>query len=246
MGISMVRARKNLKYIAFPIVVAAYMGILPAQAGAPNTGTDILTGRTEASYVKGRYGYVTLSGTVSRILDNDRFILDYGNGVTQVNYDDALHDLFKKTKRTIKTDDKVTVIGKIDNKWFTSREILASSIIYISDDYMLIYKPPGVAGDELPAIVGTIDPSLLEDGRVALTGIVSGVAYKGSFTLRYEEGTIQVDAFGVKIPDTNQIVSGDVVTVYGKIDNSFFRSRTLTAETVEKIGIFSRVLPASQ
>ena len=57
-----------------------------------NTGTNITTGRTVASYVEGKYGFVTLSGTVSKVLDHDRFELDYGNGLTQIDCDDALHE----------------------------------------------------------------------------------------------------------------------------------------------------------
>ncbi len=214
-----------------------------AVKASANTGTNISTGRTADSYVEGKYGYVTLSGTVSKILDNDRFMLDYGNGVTQIDCDDALHDLLKRSPRKIKTGDKVTVSGKIDNNWFTKREILVSTIIHITDDYTLLYKrPEAAAGEKVPAvIIGVAKPSLFLDGQVALTGIVSGVANEESFTLRYENGTIQVNASGIKIPDNNRIARGNVVTVYGKIDNSFFKDRTITAETIEKIGLYSRV-----
>jgi len=205
-----------------------------------NTGTNITTGRTAASYIEGKYGYVTISGTISKVLDNDRFELDYGNGFTQIDCDDALHDVFEKSGHRIKVGDKVTVTGKIDNNWFTKHEILVSSILHITEDYVLLYKRAATAGEEVPVIVGVAKPSLFLDGQVALTGIVSSTVYEGSFTLRYEDGTIQVDAAGIKIPDNNHIVSGDIVTVYGKIDNSFFQNRAITAETVEKIGVYSR------
>jgi len=212
-------------------------------SASANTGTNINTGRTVDSYVEGEYGYVTLSGTVSKILDNDRFVLDYGNGITQVDCDDALHDLLKRSPRKIKTGDKVTVSGKIDNSWFTKREILVSSILHITDNYTLLYKRPKIeSGEDVPAvIIGVAKPSLFLDGQVALTGIVSEVSDEDSFTLRYEDGTIQVNASGIKIPDSNRIVGGNVVTVYGKINNSFFKDRTITAATIEKIGLYSRV-----
>ena len=152
-------------------------------------------------------------------------------------------NLFEKSDHKIKAGDSVTVTGKIDNNWFTKHEILVSSILHITDNYILIYKRPSA---EAPAIVGVAKPSLFLDGQVALTGIVSGVAYEGNFTLRYEDGTIQVNASGIKIPDDTRIASGDVVTVYGKIDNSFFQDRAITAETVERIGVYSRVSPASR
>ena len=246
-------AEKVRRYAACAILASALMSyFVPdvlAETGAdkatPNTGTNITTGRTAASYVKGAYGYMTLSGTVSKVLDNDRFELNYGNGITQIDCDDALHDLFQKNGRRIKIGDKVTVTGKIDNKWFAKHEILVSSILHITDDYILLYRRLGSAGGEVPAIVGAAKPSLFLDGQIALTGIVCGVAYEGSFTLCYEDGTIQVNASGIKIPDSNRIVSDDVVTVYGKIDSSFFKDRAINAETVEKIGIFSRVLPSN-
>jgi len=208
----------------------------------PNTGTNVTTGRTADSYVEGWYGYVTLSGTVSKILDNDRFELDYGNGVTQIDCDDALHDLFQKSGHSIKVGDKVTVTGKVDNSWFTRHEILVSAILHITDNYILLYKRPSAG---IPAI-GVAKPSLFQGGQVALTGVVSGDAYNDNFALRYEDGMIQVNASGIKIPDSNRIVSGDVVTVYGKIDNSFFRDRIIKAETVEKIGLYSRASPGGQ
>jgi uncharacterized protein YdeI (BOF family) len=212
-----------------------------ASGATANTGTNIHTGRTADSYVEGEYGYVTISGTVSKILDSDRFVLDYGNGVTQVDCDDALHELLKKSDRKIKTGDKVTVSGKIDNEWFTKREILVSSILYIADDYILLYKiPVANTGAVIPAVVGVAKPSLFLDNQVALTGIVSKTNDNGSFTMLYKDGTIRVDDSGIKIPDDNRIASGDVVTVYGKIDNSFFQSQSITAETVEKIGLYSR------
>lgn len=112
---------------------------------------------------------------------------------------------------------------------------------FISPMIILLYKRPAASrGDEIPIIVGVAKPSLFLNGQVALTGIVSAVAYKGSFTLYYQDGTIQVDASSIKIPDNNSIAKGDVVTVYGTIDNSFFKNRAITVETVEKIGVFSR------
>lgn len=137
------QSRKTWDHAGCVIRMLALMGVFASSAfaetasgkAAPNTGTNIATGRTPESYVEGKYGYVTLSGTVSKILDNDRFELDYGNGVTQIDYDDALHELFKKTDHKIKAGDKVTVTGKIDNNWFTRREILVSSILHITDDY---------------------------------------------------------------------------------------------------------------
>ena len=234
----------------YAMLIAALMGCSAHQGfaemnpdKAENTGTNVHTGRTPGSYIEGRYSYLTLSGVVSKILDKDRFDLDYGNGVAQIDCDDALHDLLAKSIRKIKAGDKVTVTGKIDNQWFAKREILVSSILHITKDYIVLYKRPTAAGDEVPAvIVGAAKPSLFLDGQVALTGIVTGVSYR-SFTLRYEDGTIQVKAFSIKIPDDNRIVSGDVVTVYGKIDNSFFKDREINAETIEKIGVYSRALP---
>jgi len=241
------RNGKTWSYAAW--IVMAVIGLhyaIPALAeSSPNSGTNIVTGRTAASYVKGQYGYVTLSGTVSKILDNDRFELDYGNGITQIDYDDALHELLKKSGRKIKRGDRVTVTGKIDNSWFTKRQILVSSILHITDDYVVLYKRPAAEGEEVPAIISVAKPSLFLNGQIALTGIVGGVAYAGSFTLHYEGGTIQVDATDIKIPESNRIISGDVVTVYGKVDNSFFKDRAIKAETVEKIGVYSRVLPAA-
>ncbi len=234
------QAQKHIFYSMLAIALMSY----PASNGFAETGTNIRTERTAASYVKGKYGYVTLSGTVSKILDENRFELDYGNGITQIDYDNALRDLFENIDRKIKAGDKVTVTGRLDNNWFTKREILVSSILHIADNYILLYKRPvAAAGDEVPAIVGVAEPSLFLQGQVALTGIVSRVENKGSFILRYEEGAIQVNASSIKIPDSNRIATGDVVTVYGKINNSFFKNRAIAAETIEKIGVYSRKLP---
>ena len=233
-------------FIAALVISVAFVETGSSKADQ-NTGTNIQTGRTDSSYVEGKYGYVTISGTVSKVLDSDRFELDYGNGITQVDYDDALHDLFKKTDRKIMVGDKVTVTGKIDNKWFSKREILVSSILHITNNYIRLYKRPAAHTEgDVPVIAGIADPSLLQNGRVALTGIISGVAFAGNFTLRYADGTIQVNASGINIPENNRIFTGDVVTVYGKIDNSFFKDRSITAETVEKIGIYNRLSPGKR
>jgi len=240
------KVRKDVAAILFAVALISAAPHVFAQTygSTTNTGTNINTGRTAESYVEGKYGYVTVSGTVSRVLDKDRFSLDYGNGVTQIDYDDALHDLFHKSARQLKVGDKVTVTGKIDDNWFSKHEILASSILQIVDNYTVLYKHPEASqGDEVPAIIAAAQPSLFLSGQVALTGIVTGIVYKNSFTIHYEDGTIEVNNSGIRIPDTNRIVSGDVVTVYGKIENSFFKNRQITAETIEKIGVYSRVSP---
>lgn len=72
---------------------------------------------------------ITLTGTVGKTTDDQKFMLNYAGGSIQVDADDLC---MEETNR-LHTGDRVTVIGEIDDDWFEKREIEADHILRVSD-----------------------------------------------------------------------------------------------------------------
>jgi hypothetical protein len=77
-------------------------------------------------------GSVTIAGTVSKITDSDEFDLSYDGGMIHVDTNDAWPNIFKKdannAAKQLMVGDHVVVMGKIDDNFFSKREIDAKSL----------------------------------------------------------------------------------------------------------------------
>ena len=80
--------------------------------------------RAQHPYMQPDSAWVTLSGTVTSVRD-DRFRLDYGEGVITVEMDDW--DWYDRDRKVL-TGDEVTVSGQIDDGLYERRTIEASSV----------------------------------------------------------------------------------------------------------------------
>lgn len=68
--------------------------------------------------------YVTLSGTVGKIVDGDEFELRHGKGTIMVDTNDDWPNLFDNNAgQILKTGDKVRVSGEVDDNLFTKKEM---------------------------------------------------------------------------------------------------------------------------
>lgn len=81
------------------------------------------------TYVLGEEGEsVAVTGNVMRVMDDQKFVLNYDSGTIQVDADDIA---MSKTDR-LTVGDRVTVYGQIDNDWFEKHEIDADRIVEIN------------------------------------------------------------------------------------------------------------------
>ncbi len=71
---------------------------------------------------------ISLTGDISKIIDDDSFMLNYGNGMIRVDADEIE---FPKTER-LRVGDRVTVKGEIDDNWFGKRTLEAESMYRIN------------------------------------------------------------------------------------------------------------------
>ncbi|MCD6034301.1 MAG: hypothetical protein K0R63_42 [Rickettsiales bacterium] len=68
---------------------------------------------------------ISLSGRVGRVIDANKFELDYGNGIIKVD----AHNVSVPEKTALEAGDHVTVYGEITDHWFKDRDITADYIV---------------------------------------------------------------------------------------------------------------------
>ena len=78
---------------------------------------------------------IVISGTISRVTDDQEFMLNYTGGTIQVDAD----DISEAKTDWLAVGDQITVFGEIDDDWFEKREIDAERIVRVS------YYPPLVS-----------------------------------------------------------------------------------------------------
>ncbi|MBI1301759.1 MAG: NirD/YgiW/YdeI family stress tolerance protein [Alphaproteobacteria bacterium] len=184
--------------------------------------------------------YVTLSGSVARIMDGDEFELNYGSGMIKVDTNDTWPELFKaETNRVtnmLKTGDRVTVTGRVDKNWLTANEIEAEVISLSNGNSIVTYRNPASRNSWLDRNLDYFR----EGGRMSLTGTVTEVKNDHEFILQYGGGTIQIDTDGVNIPSASRIAVGERVTVYGTYDKGLFERNEIQAEAIDRGGYYTR------
>lgn len=172
---------------------------------------------------------VILSGTIERLNDDD-FVLDYGEDKVQVNLEDW--DWGADIEDRLREGQQVTVSGTVDDDWFEKRELDADNI-YVTTDYTYYYIV-----DENPAYTAQENErQTQQDGTFLSTrGEVTEVS-EDKITVESQGNTIQVDLSDLAYDPLDEqgvqrIKQGDRVYVFGDIDENFFEDKTMSAESL--------------
>jgi uncharacterized protein YdeI (BOF family) len=185
-------------------------------------------------YAQADDSWISLSGTVNAI-NRDSFTLDYGERTITVELDDA--DRQAETY-ALRMGDKVTVNGMIDDDFFETSKIEASSV-YIEKLGRHFYA--SALDEEDFATVTYLVPI---DGGVAVHGLVTEVN-GDEFTIDNGLRSVRVDVGDMSYDPLDdqgyqKVEVGDVVRAVGRVDDGFFEGRELMASSVttlvEEIG----------
>lgn len=197
--------------------VALAFGLMctgPAGADEPNP------------YRKSDESWISIGGEVVSV-SPDTFLLDYGDGIITVEMDDGDRDAdaYKLLK-----GDKVTVNGRIDDDFFETTSIEASSVyveklgtyLYASpndeEDYSVWYTVPVIAGETVvQGMVSEVggDEFVVNTGLRSVTVDVDEMAYD------------PLDEEGYQ-----RIETGDIVRVMGRMEDDLFEERELKASYI--------------
>lgn len=173
--------------------------------------------------------WITLTGKVASVA-SDSFRLDYGNEDIVVEMDD--YDWFNEN--AIKTGESVTVTGRMDNDFFESRKVEASSVYVDSRNEHFFAS----AADEEEAVFTAIIHDHLQDEEwVSLTGEVTRVDGQ-DITVDAGIHEYDIDANGLSYnpfdrEGEERIEVGERVAVYGQMDDAdLFDDREIEASSI--------------
>lgn len=205
---------------ALAVPALAVLLTASASAGEPNP------------YLKADDTWISISGTVDAVTA-DSFVLDYGDGTVRVEMDDGDRDAdaYKLLK-----GDKVTVSGRIDDDFFETTKIEASSV-FVENLGTTFYAS---AVDEESYV--TLDPSAVPPlviSRTVVRGIVSKVN-DDEFIIDTDSQLLRVDVSDMSFNPLDdegylKIDEGDRVKVIGEMDVNLFEGRELEADTIVKL-----------
>ncbi|MCH2546300.1 MAG: NirD/YgiW/YdeI family stress tolerance protein [Alphaproteobacteria bacterium] len=189
--------------------------------------------------------YITLSGTVGEITDNDEFKLKHPGGTIMVDTNDTWPDLFRKDADTIiKMGDRVTVTGKVDNNLFAANEIEAYQLTVDGSGYNRVYTNNNFGpenDDSYMASYGTYGSGLTDDQDVRLSGVVSSISDNEAFMLRYGNGEIRIETDDVEFTNANRLAVGDEVVVFGEVDEGWFKKKAIEADRIILSRAYSQI-----
>ncbi len=180
----------------------------------------------ENPYAMADNAWISISGEVESV-DPDEFVLDYGDGSVIVEMDDGDRDA---DAYKLMTGDDVTVSGLVDDDFFETTTIEASSVyvdklgtyFYASavdeeDDFVTVHTPVIMSETIVQGTVKEVD----DEEFVVDTG--------------FDELTVEVEEMAYNPLDDQgyqKVEAGDVVSVTGDMDTDFFEGRELVADTV--------------
>jgi uncharacterized protein YdeI (BOF family) len=177
-------------------------------------------------YLKPDDTWISISGTVKSVT-RDSFTLDFGDGMVIVEMDDGDRDA---DAYKLVEGDKVTVNGMIDDDFFETTSIEASSVyveklgtyFYASpvdeEDFTVWYTIPVAPGQ---AVVQGKVTKVQDDELIVNTGLRSI--------------TVEVDDMAYNPLDDEgyqKIEVGDTVRAIGTLDDELFDDQELEAESV--------------
>jgi len=181
---------------------------------------------TPDPYEKPNNTWISISGEVDAVSPN-AFTLDYDDGLIIVEMDDGDRDAdgYKLMK-----GDKVTVDGKIDDDFFETTTIEASSVFVQNIGTRFFASPI----DEEDRFVSTIAP--IVGSTTVVQGQVTGVS-DDTFTIDSDTRQVKVDVGRMTYNPLDdegyqKIEVGDRVSVIGTMDVGLFEGREFNASTV--------------
>jgi uncharacterized protein YdeI (BOF family) len=175
--------------------------------------------------------WLSVSGTVDSV-SGDAFMLDYGDKTIPVEMDD--YDWYSENPLVV--GDQVTVTGRMDDDFFQSRRIEASSL-YVDSLHTQFYAS---ADDEEDVTVPLVDFDTLRTGGLSLTGTVQSVDDEefvldtGAYDYRVDTQSLYYDPFDAT--GIQHVAVGDRVSVTGSIDDAdFFDNREIDATSLTEL-----------
>lgn len=173
--------------------------------------------------------WITLTGKVASVATNS-FTLDYGQNDIMVEMDD--YDWFNEN--AVKKGESVTVTGRMDNDFFESRKIEASTVYVDSRNEHFFAS---AADEEEAVLVSLVHDHLRDDEWVSLTGKVTRVNGQ-DITLDTGIHEYDIDANGLSYnpfdsEGAERIEVGERVAVYGVMDDAdLFDDREIEASSI--------------
>lgn len=179
-------------------------------------------------YEKPDGSYISLTGEVASSTPS-AFILDYGEGLVTVEMDDWE---WYADGYMILPEDQVTVYGYVDDDFYETTSIEASSV-YVEDLNTYFYAS---GADEESLSIAT---AAIYDLDFEITGEITAIDGR-EFKVDTGERTVTVDTWQLgynPVDDQGylRLDVGDRVTVFGDLDRDVFDNRELSAETIIKL-----------
>ena len=181
-------------------------------------------------YTRADGTWISISGTVRSVTPNT-FALDYGDGIVTVEMDDGDRDA---DAYKLIEGDKVTVYGKIDDDFYETTTIEASSV-YVEKLGTYFYASP--RDEEDVFFYSTVTPIVISSTSVQ--GTVSKVE-NGSFTIDTGLRSLEVEVDEMPYDPLDdegylKVRKGDYVRVTGDMDVRLFEGRVLEAASIVKL-----------
>lgn len=182
----------------------------------------------ENPYTEANGTWINLSGTVETVTRN-AFTLDYGDGIVTVEMDDGDRDA---DAYKLVSGDEVTVSGMVDDDFFESTSIEASSV-YVENIGTTFFSSAMDEEDSLYIAAPLAEYSTLVQGRV--TDVEDG-----QFTLDtgLRKIDVSVDELGYNPLDDSgyqKVEVGDRVSVSGDIDLGLFERQEMDAKSLVEL-----------
>lgn len=203
--------------------LAISAGLIAAATAIPASAQDV------SSTYDGEW--LSVSGTVESV-DGDSFMLDYGDNIIPVEMDD--YDWYSDNPLIV--GDQVTVTGRMDDDFFQSRRIEASSV-YVDSLHTHFYAS---AADEEDVTVPLVDFDTLRTGGLSLTGTVQSIDGEefvldaGAYDYKVDVQSLYYDPFDAA--GIQHVAVGDRVSVSGSIDDAdFFEKREIDATSLTEL-----------
>lgn len=195
---------------------------------APLVGTPAMA--LDKPYAKPDGSWISLSGEVTEV-HKDAFTLDYGPNKITVEMDDG--DWYDESKGLLQGD-KVTVYGVVDDDFYETSKIEASSVFVQG---LGTYFYASSADEEGGYLTNSwLTAPVVQIGDVTLNGTVKQVDGR-TFTIDTGTREMRVDTSQMAYNPVDEkgfqkIEKGDVVSVSGDLELNTFTNRELMADTV--------------
>ena len=219
------RILKLLARLAAPVALITLLATFAAAADNP---ANVMNQPDDS--------WINISGTVESVEVDEEFVLNYGPGTIEVEFDDG--DVIPDEYRLV-SGDKVTVVGRIDDDLFERREIEATSVYIEKLGTQFSNKGArqqnGTAQQDQLMIVQT--PVLVS--QTVIQGMVTAISGEEEFIIDTGARRVQVEVDKLNenpldAEGFQRIQVGDLVSVTGEMDYDLFEGREFVAQSIVK------------